>query len=55
MVDKVVVDWLVECLSVLGFATVTDGTLTRVLGGVRERVRFGLMFAPVTPTGYRRR
>ncbi|GAB3869440.1 intein-containing Rv2578c family radical SAM protein [Dactylosporangium cerinum] len=51
VVDKVVVDWLVECLSVLGFATVTDGTLTRVLGGVRERVRFGLMCAPVTPTG----
>ncbi|MEV4513496.1 intein-containing Rv2578c family radical SAM protein [Dactylosporangium sp. NPDC049525] len=51
VVDKVVVDWLVECLSVLGFATVTDGALTRVLGGVRERLRFGLMFAPVTPTG----
>ncbi|GAA1561997.1 intein-containing Rv2578c family radical SAM protein [Dactylosporangium maewongense] len=51
LVDKVVVDWLVECLTVLGFATVTDGTLTRVLGGVRERLRFGLMFAPATPTG----
>ncbi|MET7421261.1 intein-containing Rv2578c family radical SAM protein [Dactylosporangium sp. NPDC005555] len=51
VVDKVVVDWLVECLSVLGFAAVTDGTLTRVLGGVRERLRFGLMFAPATPTG----
>lgn len=51
VVDKVVVDWLVECLAVLGFATVTDGALTRVLGGVRERLRFGLTFAPVTPTG----
>lgn len=53
-VDKVVVDWLVECLAVLGFACVTDDVGmggVRVLGGTRERVRFGLLFAPVTATG----
>jgi DNA repair photolyase len=53
-VDKVVVDWLVECLAVLGFATVNDDVGlggVRVLGGARERVRFGLLFAPATPTG----
>ncbi|MFG2037549.1 intein-containing Rv2578c family radical SAM protein [Dactylosporangium sp. NPDC048998] len=55
-VDKVVVDWLVECLTVLGFAAVVDEPCAgpggvRVLGGTRERVRFGLMFGPATATG----
>nr|WP_260729601.1 intein-containing Rv2578c family radical SAM protein [Dactylosporangium roseum] len=56
-VDKAVVDWLVECLAVLGFATDRpdrpdvgpDGVC--VLGGTRERVRFGLLFAPAAATG----
>ncbi|MER7008364.1 intein-containing Rv2578c family radical SAM protein [Dactylosporangium sp. NPDC000555] len=55
-VDKVVVDWLVECLTVLGFAAVVDEPGAgpggvRVLGGTRELVRFGLMFGPATATG----
>ncbi|WP_432843620.1 intein-containing Rv2578c family radical SAM protein [Dactylosporangium sp. CA-092794] len=53
-VDKVVVDWLVECLTVLGFAAVVDEPCdgpggVRVLGGTRERVRFGLMVGPARP------
>jgi DNA repair photolyase len=66
-VDKVVVDWLVECLEFLGFAAADAAGSdlsdyrrgpgsrgmggVRVLGGTRERVRFGLMFSPATPTG----
>ncbi|UWP87319.1 intein-containing Rv2578c family radical SAM protein [Dactylosporangium fulvum] len=61
-VDKVVVDWLVECLAVLGFATDRSGRPAsgvddvgldgvRVLGSTRERVRFGLLFAPAAATG----
>jgi DNA repair photolyase len=53
VVDKVVVDWLVECLERLGFATAADDPFegVRVLGGHRERVRFGLLFAPSRPVG----
>ncbi|MGI5247095.1 intein-containing Rv2578c family radical SAM protein [Dactylosporangium sp. CA-139066] len=58
--DKVVVDWLVECLAVLGFAAAVEdpcdqldafGAGVRVLGGVRERVRFDLMFGALRPAG----
>ncbi|MFI5906473.1 intein-containing Rv2578c family radical SAM protein [Dactylosporangium sp. NPDC051541] len=52
VVDKVVVDWLVECLERAGFAVVADAfDGVRVLGGPRERVRFGLRFAPARAVG----
>ncbi|WP_432985338.1 intein-containing Rv2578c family radical SAM protein [Dactylosporangium sp. CA-233914] len=53
VVDKVVVDWLVECLERLGFATAADEDFqgVRLLGGVRERVRFGRLFAPARMVG----
>ncbi|GAA2376148.1 intein-containing Rv2578c family radical SAM protein [Dactylosporangium salmoneum] len=54
VIDKVVVDWLVECLAVAGFAAELEhayGDLTgvRVLGGPRERVRFALAFGATSP------
>ncbi|GAA3448451.1 intein-containing Rv2578c family radical SAM protein [Dactylosporangium matsuzakiense] len=52
VVDKVVVDWLAECLERAGFAVAADSfDGVRVLGGPRERVRFGLRFAPARPVG----
>jgi DNA repair photolyase len=82
VLDKVLLDWLVESLEVLGFATTTTiapsqvsarhanaatggGSVwpdltadssgaphtVRVLGGLRERVRFAQTVAPVAPAG----
>ncbi|MEU7873259.1 intein-containing Rv2578c family radical SAM protein [Dactylosporangium sp. NPDC049140] len=53
VVDKVVADWLVECLERSGFAAWSGDPFegVRVLGGPRERVRFGLRFAPARATG----
>ncbi|WP_426509963.1 intein-containing Rv2578c family radical SAM protein [Dactylosporangium sp. McL0621] len=53
VVDKVVADWLVECLERCGFAVCAGDPFegVRVLGGPRERVRFGLRFGPARATG----
>jgi DNA repair photolyase len=49
--DKVVVDWIVECLEVLGFASVVESGRVRVLGGLRERLRFRHTVGAVVSTG----
>jgi DNA repair photolyase len=51
--DKVLVDWIIESLAVLGFAVSTDFEPrgVRVLGGLRERLRFQHGIAPATPLG----
>ncbi|WP_433613340.1 intein-containing Rv2578c family radical SAM protein [Dactylosporangium sp. CA-139114] len=53
VVDKVVADWLAECLERAGFAVAADDPFegVRVLGGPRERVRFGLRFGPARAVG----
>ena len=53
-VDKVVVDWLVESLEVLGFAASVDDLGpggVRVLGGPRERLHFLYTVDPVRGVG----
>jgi DNA repair photolyase len=51
--DKIVVDWIVESLAVLGFAAMVDFEPrgVRVLGGLRERLRFQHGIGPTVSTG----
>ncbi len=56
--DKVLLDWVVESLEVLGFAPFIEDEIgahgvrsVRVLGGLRERLRFRHALGPTTATG----
>jgi DNA repair photolyase len=56
--DKVTLDWVLESLEVLGFAPLVEDEIgahrvrsVRVLGGLRERLRFRQGVGPTTATG----